>query len=205
MAGRRVVQKSSERNLALTILIVGTLATVASLFGGIWFVRGGALVAVVMAFVAVGIAWRELERERSAHREEVRHQVALRVEQSDKHHGDSMAMLDRFGDRVDNLKAVIATQRRQLGAANAELSSMRGNSVWLRGEIAERQSRVDALTARLIDLETKHADNVIDLPRHGTASSDPKVEDLWADDEHPTMVNLAAIQLDAFEESRLQA
>ncbi len=161
--------------------------------------------AVVMAFVAVGIAWRELERERSAHREEVRHQVALRVEQSDKHHGDSMAMLDRFGDRVNNLKSVIATQRRQLGAANAELSSMRGNSVWLRGEIAERQSRVDALTARLADMETEQADNVIELPRHGSASGDPKVEDLWADGEHPTMVNLTRIQLDAFEESRLQA
>ena len=161
--------------------------------------------AVVMAFVAVGIAWRELERERSAHQEEVRRQVSLRVEQSDKHHGDSMAMLDRFAHRVDNLKTVIATQRRQLGAANAELSSMRGNSVWLRGEIAERQSRVDALTARLADIETQQSDNVIDLPRRGAASHDPRVEDLWDDGEHPTMVNLARIQLDAFEESRLQA
>lgn len=205
MAGRRVAQKSSERNLALTILVVGTLATVASLFGGIWFVRGGALVAVAMAFVAVGIAWRELERERSAHREEVRRQVSLRVEQSDKYHGDSMAMLDRFAHRVDNLKSVIATQRRQLGAANAELSSMRGNSVWLRGEIAERQSRVDALTARLADIETQQADNVIDLPRRGAASHDPRVEDLWGNGEHPTMVNLARIQLDAFEESRRRA
>ena len=205
MAGRRVGKKSSERNIALTILVVGSLATVASLFGGIWFVRGGALVAVAMAFVAVGIAWRELERERSAHREEVRRQVALRVEQSEKHHGDSMAMLDRFGERVDNLKSVIATQRRQLGAANAELSSMRGNSVWLRGEIAERQSRVDALTAHLAVIEASQTDNVIDLPRHGAASRDPRVEDLWADGEHPTMVNLGRIQLDAFEESRLQA
>ncbi|MGO1385506.1 MAG: hypothetical protein ACTHWA_04455 [Arachnia sp.] len=205
MAGRRVAQKSSERNLALTILLVGTLATIASLFGGIWFVRGGALVAVVMAFAAVGIAWRELERERSAHREEVRRQVALRVEQSDRHHGDSMAMLDRFARRVENLKSVIATQRRQLGAANAELSSMRGNSVWLRGEIAERQSRIDALTVRLTSLEADETGNIIDLPRRGAAAQDPRVEDLWDDGEHPTMVNLSRIQLDAFEESRLQA
>lgn len=205
MAGRRVAQKTSERNLALTILIVGTLATVLSLFGGIWFVRAGAVVAVVMACVAVGVVWRELERERISHQEEVRRQIALRVEQSDKHHGDSMAMLDRFADRVDNLKSVIATQRRQLGAANAELSSMRGNSVWLRGEIAERQSRVDAMSARLAEIESQQSGNVIALPRHGTASRDPRVEDLWDNGEHPTMVDLGRIQLDAFEESRLPA
>lgn len=205
MAGRRVAKKSTERNLALTILIVGTLAAVASLFGGIWVVRAGAVVAVVMAFAAVLVAWRELERERVLHREEVKRQVGLRVAQSDKHHDDSMAMLDRFNARVDNLKAVIVGLRRQLGAANSELSSMRGNSVWLRAEIAERQSRIDALTGRLAALEAEQSSNVIALPRYGVASLDPRAEDLWADDEHPTMVDLAAVQLDLFEESRLQA
>lgn len=205
MAGRHVASHSSERNLALTILVVGTLAAVASLVGGIWFVRAGVVVAVVMALTAVHLVRRELQRERTAHREEVRRQVALRVEQSQKHHGDSMDMLDRFNDRVNNLKTVISTQRRQLGAAHAELSSMRGNSVWLRGEIAERQARLDELTARLADAESTGATNVINLPRYGTAASDPRVEDLWDDGEHPTMVDLSRIQLDGFEEARLQA
>lgn len=204
MAGRRIAPKSSERNLALTILVVGTVAAIASLFGGIWFVRAGAIVAVAMAFIAVGLAWRELERERKVHQEEVRRQVALRVEQSSKHHGDSMAMMDRFNDRAASLKSVIATQRRQLGAAHAELSSMRGNSVWMRGEIAERQSRIDALSSRLAELEIQQSANVIALPRYGSAR-DPRVEDLWDDGEHPTMVDLARIQLDDFDEARLQA
>ncbi|RMB61158.1 hypothetical protein EAX62_00280 [Tessaracoccus antarcticus] len=164
------------------------------------------MVAIVMAFAAAGLAWRELARERVLHQEEVRRQVAMRVEQAERHHGDSMAMLDRFNDRVDNLKSVIATLRRQVGSANAELSSMRGNSVWLRGEIAERQSRIDALTARLAQVEAeKTQDNIIALPRHGAASLDPKVEDLWDADEHPTMVDLAKLQLDVFDEVRLQA
>lgn len=205
MAGRRIAKTSSDRNLALTILVVGSLAAVASLFGDIWFVRAGALVAVAMAFAAAGLAWRELERERAVHQEEVRRQVALRVTQSDKHHDDSLAMLDRFNGRVENLKSVIATLRRQVGAANAELSSMRGNSVWLRGEIAERQARIDALTARIAELETSDDANIIQLPRHGVASLDPRVEDLWDVDEHPTMVDLAKLQLDDFEESRLRA
>ncbi len=161
--------------------------------------------AVVMAFAATGLAWRELERERAVHQEEVRRQIALRVTQADRHHVDSLAMLERFNGRIDNLKSVIATLRRQVGSANAELSSMRGNSVWLRGEIAERQSRIDALTARLAQLEARQDDNIITLPVHGVVSLDPRVEDLWDADEHPTMVDLAKLQLDVFEESRLRA
>lgn len=205
MAGRRVAKKSSERNLALTILIVGTLATVALLFGSVWFVRFGAVVAVAMAFAAVLVARRELERERSLHQEEVKRQVELRVEQADMHHSDSMAMMDRFTERVDNLKGVIATLRRQLGAAHSELSSMRGNSVWLRGEIAERQSRIDVLSKRLAEVEAEQSANVISLPRYGTARLNPRAEDLWNADEHPTMVDLAKVELDQFEEIRLQA
>lgn len=205
MAGRRVAQKSLDRNLALTILLVGTLAAVASLFGGIWFVRAGVVVAIVMGFAAAAVVWRELERERTAHQEEVRRQIALRVDQSEKHHGDSLAMLDRFTGRVNNLKTVVATQRRQLGAANAELSRMRGNSVWLRGEIAERQSRVDSLSAQLAAIEASETSNIIALPRYGSVSRDPRVEDLWEDGEHPTMVDIARIQLDAFERPRLRA
>ncbi|MDO5737331.1 MAG: hypothetical protein Q4P15_12740 [Propionibacteriaceae bacterium] len=205
MPGQRIAKKSTERTLALTILVVGTLAAVASLFGGIWFVRAGAVVAVAMALIAVGLVWREMERERHHHQEEVRRQVALRVSQADAHHGDALAMIDRFNSRVDNLKSVIAKLRRQLGAANSELSSMRGNSVWLRGEISERQSRIDALTARLAVLENQQATNVIPLPRRSTATLDPRAEDLWAQGEHPTMVDLAKVQLDVFEETLLRA
>lgn len=114
-------------------------------------------------------------------------------------------MLERFNGRTENLKSVIATLRRQVGSANAELSSMRGNSVWLRGEIAERQARIDALTARLAELETPQDDNIIQLPRQSAATLDPRVEDLWDEDEHPTMVDLATLQLHDFEDTRLQA
>ncbi len=204
MSGRRVAPTSSERNLALTILIVGSLASVASLFGGIWLVRAGAVVAVAMALAAVGVVWRQLERERSVHREEIRRQVALRSEQANRHHSDSLAMLDRFAQRVENLKTVIATQRRQLAAAHVELGRMRGNAVWLRGEIAERQSRIDVLTAHLAEIEAVPSNNVIDLPRHGV-SRDPRAEDIWDEGEHPAMVDLARIQLGGVEELRLQA
>ena len=38
-----------------------------------------------------------------------------------------------FNDRIDNLKSVVLKLRRQLAAAQSEMSSMRGNAAWLRG------------------------------------------------------------------------
>lgn len=159
-----------------------------------------------MAFAAVAVAWQELERERKEHREEIKEQISARTALSERHHADSVAMIERFTARTDNLKAVIATLRRQLGSANAELSSMRGNAVWLRAEVAERQARVDALTTRIAELEAEHSEKLVLLPRHGAASDlHPSAEDIWGSDEHPTMVDLAKLQLDGVPELRSTA
>lgn len=186
--------------------MVGTIVAAASLLGTVWLVRAGVVVAVLMAFAAVAMAWKQLARERSEHQVEIREQVALRVTLSERHHTDSVAMIDRFTARTDNLKAVIAKLRRQLGAANAELSTMRGNSVWLRGEVAERQARIDALTTRIAELESEHSRKLVLLPRRGTtADLHPSAEEIWGDDEHPTMVDLTKLQLDGLPELRMEA
>lgn len=213
MAGRHVANTPSERRTALTILVVGSLVAVASLLGTVWVVRAGVVVAVAMAFAAVAVAWKQLERERLEHIAEVREQVALRVQMSERHHTDSVAMIERFTARTDNLKAVVAKLRRQLGAANAELSTMRGNAVWLRGEVAERQARIDALSAqinalttRIAELESTDRDKLVLLPRRGTtADLHPSAEDIWGADEHPTMVDLTKLQLDGLPELRMEA
>lgn len=204
MAGRHAAKPASERTLALTILAVGTLAAVASLFGGIWVVRAGVVVAIAMAVAAVLVAWRELSRERAAFQSEIKRQIGLRIAQADRHHADAVAMINRFNARTENLNGVVGTLRRQLAAARAELSSMRGNSAWLRGEVAERQARIDALEARVAELEAQHQGNVVELPRHATLT--PTVDDIWGADEHPTMVDLAKLQLDvALPERRMHA
>ncbi|MCC2594433.1 hypothetical protein LKO27_13570 [Tessaracoccus sp. OS52] len=206
MAGRHSATPSSERRIALTILLVGTVVAVASMLGGIWIVRAGVVLAVAMAFTAATLAWKQLERERELHSEEIREQISARVALSEKHHADSVAMIERFTARTDNLKAVIVTLRRQLGAANAELSSMRGNAVWLRAEVAERQARIDALTAKIAELEAEHSEKLVLLPRHGaSASLHPSADDIWGEDEHPTMVDLAKLQLDGVPELRSDA
>ena len=209
MPGRHVAKASTERSIAIGILSVGSLAVVGSLFGSIWIVRGGAVIALLMAAAAVSVAWMELKRERAEQREEIKRQVAIRVEQAERHHAESVAMIDRFNERAQNLKSMIAKLRRQLGAANSELSTMRGNSAWLRGEVAEKQSRIDALEARIAELEERlvaeeearqdeESSNIVELPRY--AKGEDAIE-LWiSDDEHPTMVDLAKLNMAHYDE-----
>ena len=155
MSGRHVEKNPHERAIAITILAVGSAVVLGSLLGGIWMVRAGAVIGVIMALAAVGVSWLELKRERAEHREELKRQVAFRIEQAEKHHAESVAMIERFNERAQNLKSMIAKLRRQLGAANSELSTMRGNAAWLRGEVSERQARIDALEAKISELEAR--------------------------------------------------
>ena len=55
----------------------------------IWVVRVGAVIALLMAVAAVSVAWMELKRERAEHREEIKRQVAIRVEQDERQLGRS--------------------------------------------------------------------------------------------------------------------
>lgn len=205
MAGRHAKLPLTERRTAWTILAVGTIVSIASLFGSVWLIRAGVLVAIGMAFLAVHITWKQLERERNEHLEQIREQVAIRTALSEKHHSDSVAMIDRFTARSDALKSIIFKLRRQLAAANGELSTMRGNSVWLRAEVSERQATIEALNSRIAELETELGEKVVTMPRRGTTNVQPSVEDIWQDDEHPTLVDLTKLQLDDITERRREA
>ncbi len=213
MAGRHAVNSSQERKIAIAILSVGTLVVVASLFGGEWVIRAGAVLAVGMAFAAVMVAWGELRRERAEHAESIRYEVNLRKEQAARHHADALAMIERFNGRAEKLQEVIDSLRRQLGSANSELSTMRGNAVWLRSEVSERQARIDTLQTRIAELEAQLAsiqaakaeveehpentENIVEL----LVPEASDVEDLWEEGEDPTMVHLQKMALIVREEA----
>lgn len=196
MVGRRVASESSERNVALIILAVGSAAAIASLLGGVWIVRAGVVVAVVMAAISLYVALSEVKKLREEHTAALRHEMELRIELSERHHADSVAMIERFGARTENLKAIISKLRSQLGAARAELSTLRGNAVWLRAEVAEREAHIQTLTARIAELEAIEESQIIELPEPVS----PTVDEIWADDEHPTMLDLRKLDLDQIEE-----
>ena len=202
MAGRRAASKSSERTVAVAILAVGTVASLASLLGGVWVVRAGVVVAVAMALAAFWFASRELAAERARHATEMKHEVTLRAQQASRFHEESVAMIGRFNARAENLQAVIAKLRSQLGAAKSELSSMRGNAVWLRAEVAERQARIEQLEASIAELESEEITNIQRLPRNAVR---PSIDVIWGEEEHPTMVDLAKLNLDELPDLRMRA
>ncbi|GAA4890984.1 hypothetical protein GCM10025789_04560 [Tessaracoccus lubricantis] len=209
MVGRRAAHKSSERTVALTILAVGTVVSLASLAGNVWLVRAGVVVAILMAVASTWVVWRQLAFERTLHAEELKHEVDLRSQQADRHHAESVAMIERYNARAENLKAVIAKLRGQLGAAKSELSSMRGNSAWLRAEVAERQARIVALEKRIAELEAENEAreaeetvNIVELPGRALR---PTIDEIWGEDEHPTIVDLAKLDLDVLPDLRLHA
>lgn len=198
MAGRHVASSKNERNTALLILAVGSIAALASMLGNIWIVRAGVVVAILMATIALYVSFQEVKRIREEHSAALRREVEIRMEMSEKHHADSVAMIDRFNARAENLNTIIVKLRAQLGAAKSELSSMRGNAAWLRAEVAERQARIEELTARIAELEAQREaaeqeDSIVELPE---AAWYPQVEDIWGEEEHPTMINLAQLHLD---------
>lgn len=111
-------------------------------------------------------------------------------------------MISRFNARAENLQSVIAKLRGQLAAARSELGSMRGNAAWLRAEVAERQARVEVLETRIAHLEAEETANIVVLPRNAVR---PSIEDIWGEDEHPTMIDLAKLNLDVLPELRREA
>lgn len=111
-------------------------------------------------------------------------------------------MIGRYNARAENLQAVIAKLRGQLGAAKSELSSMRGNAAWLRAEVAERQARIETLETRIAELEAEDTANIVTLPRNAVR---PSIDDVWGEGEHPTMVDLAKLNLDGIPELRMHA
>ncbi len=195
MAARHSAPSSNERTSALLILGIGAASALASMLGSTWVVRGGVVVAIVMATIALFVAFKQIDALRAQFREQIREEAELRIALTDKHHADSVAMIERFNTRAHNLNQVILKLRSQLGAAKAELSSMRGNAAWLRAEVAERQARIEELEARIAELEARQQDEVVALPAADALV--PSVEDLWGENEHPTMIDLAKLQIDA--------
>ena len=181
----------SERSVAVTILAVGSVAAGASLFGDIWVVRAGLVVAVGIAVAAFVVAGIQLRRELAEHAEQLRQEADLRTRQADRHYEDSLAMIERFDARIGNLKGVVENLRTQVAVAHSEAESMRGNETWLREEIAERQARIEDLEEQIAMLETGKEDNIIELH----TGLRPTVDDVWGEGEHPAVVDMAQLDL----------
>ena len=66
----------------------------------------------------------------------------------------------------------------------------------------ERQARIEQLEARIAELESEEITNIQRLPRNAVR---PSIDDIWGEEEHPTMVDLAKLNLDELPDLRMRA
>lgn len=181
-------------------------------FGGVWLARAGVLIAVLAGTVALLLAWRAVarttRRQREHHATQVREQMAAHREEVRSERADTMAVLDTLEGRF-------AVQRQQSDVLEHRVRTLRGQVKGLRGEIAalvpelsglrrdktvltRRVSDQDALVAQLRgELERRESElraladrEVVSMPRRGGAMF--TAEQIWADGEHPDVVDLRA-------------
>lgn len=154
----RGLKASALQRISEIVLITGTVAAAAFAAGSVWLVRLGVATAILTALVACAFAWRELNTARHAHADAMlkasrEHGAVLREERS-----RNAAVVDALGQRVFDAKKVIERQRMRIAAQRLEISGLKEDRVYLRGEVEHRGNVIwelrEALREHEPELET---------------------------------------------------
>lgn len=202
--GSRAARPSKLRRASGVVLVVGSVLALAAAFGPVWMVRVGVVVAVATAILACVLAYRQQFM--------VRRQHASELLAASKRHGETMAeertrtasVVETLSLRITQAGEVIEGQRVIIGKLQAEVSTLNGDCVYLRSEIAHREAVIGSLRetvrsreAELIALHSEGAEaDVRHMPRrvlaeHESAWKDvPNADELWGDGSYPTVVDL---------------
>lgn len=206
---------SSERKASVIGLVAASVVALACAFGPIWVVRAGLLIAVAGAVFSVWFAFRELARMDVIHRTELKAERLARSAADRAHHAESMELISTFKSRYLAHATQVDDLRGDLAGVQQELSTLRGNLVSARAEsvakaqtiselqaaLAEREAELTALQVRMAEAEALADESeVVTLPSRGIARKTlaqrmPTAAELWVDGEHPTSVDLDAIDV----------
>lgn len=204
------------RRLSIVVLAVGAVLALSTLLGQLWVTRAGVVLAVTAGALALGLAWRAAAR----HLRVVRAQHADHIrEQLGRHRSDLSDQRARHTSVVEVLEGRNALQRQSIVVLEHRVKVLRGQLTGLRSQVGRLQPEVSmlrgdkaALQLRISDLEAElvrrehELAEVVDLPRRGTVA-DPlsTPSQIWADDDHPTVADLRAIEPAPADEVRRQA
>ncbi|RCK69186.1 hypothetical protein DT076_12690 [Desertihabitans brevis] len=216
----------SGRTLSIAVFAVGAVVAVAAAFGTEWIIRAGLAVAVLAGGLALLLAWRAaaraLRQQRERHAETLRAQVSAHRDEVRTERANTMAVLDtleeRFANqrkhtevlehRVTTLRSQVADLRHQIARLLPEVSTLRGDKAALTAQVAERDATLVELRAELArreaELVSLSGGEVVHHPR--MLDQLPTAEQIWADGDHPTVIDLRAVNgLEFDEQSRKQA
>jgi chromosome segregation ATPase len=183
------------------------VAAAAAAAGTLWMVRLGVATAISAALLACAFAWRELNSARHAHADAMlkaarEHGAALTEERS-----RNAAVVDALGTRIFDASKVIERQRMRMAAQRLEISGLKEDRVYLRGEVEYRVKVISALRETVreqeVELITPPAEldaEVHHMPRRVLAGQEDFVwQELSAEDEItgavPSLADLAIISM----------
>jgi hypothetical protein len=203
----RGLTASRLQRISEIVLITGTVAAAAAAAGTLWMVRLGVATAISAALLACAFAWRELNSARHAHADAMlkaarEHGAALTEERS-----RNAAVVDALGTRIFDASKVIERQRMRMAAQRLEISGLKEDRVYLRGEVEYRVKVISALRETVreqeVELITPPAEldaEVHHMPRRVLAGQEDFVwQELSAEDEItgalPSLADLAIISM----------
>jgi hypothetical protein len=202
----RQAKPTSLRRASEIVLVTGTVFAVIAAFGPGWSVRLGVAVAVMAAIMACAFAWRELRTARRGHAKAMLAALQDHGRQLTEERTRNAAVVDTLSNRIADARAVIEKLRVMVAELKMQVSGLRGDTVFLAGEVTHRETVITALRetvrareAELISLRDDDDCEVHHMPRRVLAEHEsvwdeiPGVDELWADGSHPTVVDLKMI------------
>ena len=139
----------TRQRISAAVLVVGTLLSLASLFGPDWALRAGVVIALASATGSCALAWRELHLTKRRHARDLlvvsrRHTEDLRSER--RHNAEVLDTVsgraERWRHEVDRQQTQIAGLRVEVSALSADLGSVRRQLVRADGTIATLRETV---------------------------------------------------------------
>ena len=203
-AGSRGLKASPLRRISEIVLVVGTVAAAAAASSGsVWFVRLGVATAITAALVACAFAWRELNTARHTH--------AQAMLKATREHGEALtedrtrnaAVVHTLRLRISDAGKLIEKQRVTIALQRQQISSLRDDRAYLKGEVAYREKVISALRetvrereAELIVLRDEPDAEIHHMPRRVLAEHESVWRELSATDElHPTEMDFTVIEM----------
>jgi len=200
----RGLKASPLRRISEIVLVVGTVAaTVAASSESVWVVRMGVATAITAALVACAFAWRELNTARHAHAEAVleatrKHGAALTEERT-----RNAGVVQTLRLRISDAGKMIEKQRVTIARQQQQISSLKDDRAYLRGEVQYREKVISGLRetvrereAELIALRDEPDAEVHHMPRRVLAEHESIWRELHATDGlPPTLEDVTVIEL----------
>lgn len=202
----RQAKPTTLRRASEIVLVSGTVLAVIAAFGPGWSVRVGIGVSVAAAVLACAFAWRELSSARRGHAKAMLSALQEHGRQLTEERTRNAAVVDTLSGRIADARTVIEKLRVMVAELKMQVSGLRGDTVYLAGEVGHRENVISALRdtvrareAELISLRDEDDCDVHHMPRRVLAEHEskwddiPGVDELWGDGSHPTVFDLKMI------------